>query len=144
MQAGFDSVRSPYVMTGADDRLPIGIGWMWGLPRIPGSIAAINLLSVRGDHFYDWATYKDGISAMQPLNECSPDTYITGGAQLISPEVRSRISYRNRPFRTPGDVNYCFEAVAAGFKLVPPSRTTPTMIHLDPTAPPQLTSVPYP
>jgi hypothetical protein len=131
MQAAFERVRSPYLMTGADDRLPVGPGWMDGLPRIPGSIAAIRLLSVIGQRYYDWAVHTNGRSELQPYSKHAPDTYITGGAQLISPEVRAALSYRNRPFRTAGDVQYCFDAVAAGFKLVAPNEKTPIMIHLD-------------
>jgi hypothetical protein len=132
MQEAFDRVRSPFVLTGADDRLPVGPGWMADLPRIPRSIAAVKLIDVVGKRHYDWATWSaEKGSWPQPYDMHASNTYITGGAQLISPEVRSVVSYRNRPFRSAGDVHYCLEAAAAGFDLIPPNEHTPIMIHLD-------------
>lgn len=130
-QVAIDTATRPYVLVTEDDILPVcDEAWLTRLPRTPGSIQAIRLTSVRGRRWYDWATYADAAAQIQAYDQHSPDTYITGGAQLLSPEARAAVRYHG-DFGQGIDVRFCREAVAAGISLLPPVPGGPELIHLD-------------
>jgi len=139
----FDPRR--YVVVGQDDVVPLAWprypgdrGWQ---PQLPpeGTIAAMNLIDLEGRRWFDWAYYEHDPangrwgSHLQALdaNPPHPHTYITGGAQIWSPEARKVASYRGKPFGSGDDMQVCWEAVLAGIRLMPPNLSLPTAIHLD-------------
>lgn len=130
-QAAIDALQRPYVLITGDDILPVGPEWHGPLPLTPGTIQAIRLISVTGQRWGDWAYY-DGRSVYnQHYDEMRPGTYITGGSQLISPEVRAAVRYSSRVFHAAADIGVCHDAVAKGFELRPPVVGGPVLIHLD-------------
>lgn len=121
-----------YTLISADDILPIENDFVQRIPRNSGkTISSIQLLSVTGDRWYDWAIHKNGLSYLQDYEDHEPGTYISGGAQLISKEVIKSSSYADLGFHAPSDVHYCKRAIEAGATLYPPKFDGPTLIHLD-------------
>lgn len=136
-QAAIDAATRPYVLVSADDILPVDDdAWRHRLPTVPNAIQSIRLVSVLGQRWGDWAYYNGSFVANQAYDERRPGTYITGGSQLVGPEVRKAIKYRG-VYRQGADLNYCYAAEAAGFELRPPVKDGPLLIHLDrwPNAP---------
>lgn len=130
-QVSLDVYPERYALTTDDDVMPL-LG-DWTDPGCePGAIRSIRLISVLGQRWGDWAYYdpKRGIFN-QPYNQTNRGTYITGAAQLIAPEVRKAVSYRNRAYRGGNDIFYCHDAVKAGFKLLPPKEGAPELLHMD-------------
>lgn len=128
-----------FVIIGHDDVLPIrGSADRTWRPE-PSTLTAMRMLDVEGRRWFDWAYYehdptnnKWGSYLQDPeANPPHPHTYITGGAQVWSPEARKVASYRGKPFGSGDDMQVCWEAALAGIKLVPPAPSAPLVIHLE-------------
>lgn len=125
----FEQVRRPYVLLQADDMLPVGD---WSKPPcVPSAIAAIRVVDMLGRRRYDWGMHVEGRSYLLAYGQFSQHAYITGAAQLWSPEARQAVTYRGKPFRTHGDVRVCWEALRVGISLVSPRDHTPLCVSLD-------------
>lgn len=131
IQAALDAVRRPYALVTGDDILPVGPGWSRPLPLVPRAIQSVRLVSVTSQRWGDWAYYDGRHVYNQRYDERRPGTYITGGSQLLSPEVRERVRYADRAFHRAADIGVCRDAESAGFELRPPVPDGPLLIHLD-------------
>lgn len=98
----------------------------------PDAIRAVRLVSVLGQRWCDWAYYREGRSFNQPYDQQEKGTYITAAAQLVGSLVRDRVSYAEcGGFRVGQDVQFCYRAVALGFRLLPPVPGTLELLHMD-------------
>jgi hypothetical protein len=130
-----------YTLIGADDVLPVatlGSPGTWDVaeawPGAPGTIQAIRLIDVEGRRFFDWARWKDGggLLGLQDYSEPeTPETYITGNAQVWSPEALAAVRWPDGGPGSCDDVRACRLAQAAGIRLLPPAPNGPTAIHLE-------------
>jgi len=125
----------PYCLVQADDCLPIGVRWARAVELEPRTLSAIRLLDPLGRRWFDWAVHDETGerpgSYLLPYGVHRPGAYITGAAQIWSPEARDAVSYRGRGFRQLADVRVCWEAQAAGIELRSPRETTAAVIHMD-------------
>ena len=132
-QAALDALDG-YVLLSNDNILPMAGNWQ-GVRMEPDAICTVRLVTILGQRYSDWATLVRGRVVNQGYHEHRPGTFINGGAQLIAPEVRRRVSYRGRVFHRSCDIGYCLDAAKAGCKLLPPMPDGPTLIKLYQFAP---------
>ncbi|MCB9737984.1 MAG: FkbM family methyltransferase [Deltaproteobacteria bacterium] len=119
------------VYLGADDVLPCGGDWSVLAVTPPDAICAIRLRSVSGQRWGDWARY-DGVHIAN-LSEDAHDTraFIAGNAMVLRGRARTDIRWSGRGWHQGDDILLCWEAVALGITLVPPSPDGPVLVHLD-------------
>lgn len=132
IQQVLEASPRPWVLLGACDIVPVAHTWCRNdLVLHEGGIQAVELRSELDQRWGDWAHF-DGTSIWnQPVTERRRGTFIAGGAQIISAEARSTISYGGRRYHEGDDIRYCWDAVGAGLALRPAMPGGPVLLHLD-------------
>ena len=135
-QASYDALpEDHWVLSSDDDVLPVVKTWTEGAIQAllhEDAISAARLVCVSGQRWSDWA-YIDsaGLVRNLPYDETHPKNYITGAAQVIAPSVRHAVKMPHLAFHRGGDIGFCNRARELGFELMPPTVSTPLLLHMD-------------